>query len=347
MWKKLFSLIIIFTFTSMLVSCNIPEDIIQFFMVQEVPVETIQAVDSFDLPENSIRTSMGDSGLSYKLEGDVLTVVGRAEDKEAQYALLAFTELEDVREITFISNGWFQILYTLPAEFEVLTAELYLGTSMYEEFESLLYDFVKLEKIDGIWDFADAPVLDENMEIYNQPKDLDKALQSTQNIPSTDSEIQQLSNEITQGCESDYEKVLKIHDWVAENIYYDMDAFYSGEYGSPKALDVLHEKCGVCEGYANLFAALVRAQSIPCRVQEGYALGIDESSDWSEESLNVKKGNHAWNEAYVNDRWMIIDTTWDSNNKVENGQWTKGKSINHLYFDAHMKFFSLSHRSMN
>ena len=61
--------------------------------------------------------------------------------------------------------------------------------------------------------------------------------------------------------------------------------------------------------------------------------------------MNEVKSNHAWNEAYVDGRWMLIDATWDSTNEIENGQWIKGSSINHIYFDAHMKFFSLSHRS--
>lgn len=112
------------------------------------------------------------------------------------------------------------------------------------------------------------------------------------------------------------------------------------------ALIVLHNKRGVCEGYANLFAALVRAQNIPCRVQVGYALGNGIKPVWSEDNLNAAKSNHAWNEAYVDGRWMIIDTTWDSTNSIENGQWMKGTSINHIYFDAHIKFFSMSHRSM-
>ena len=35
-----------------------------------------------------------------------------------------------------------------------------------------------------------------------------------------DNEIINLSNEICKNALSDYDKILKIHDWVAENIYY-------------------------------------------------------------------------------------------------------------------------------
>lgn len=343
--KKLFSLLIIFSLTSILVSCDIPEDIINFFMVQEEAVETLEVVDTFELPDNTIRTSMGDFGLSYTLEGNELTVVGKVENEEAKYALLVFTETEDITQTASIHDGWFQITVTLPEGYDALTAELYLGSSLFEEFESLLYDFIKLGKEDGVWAFVNAPTYENNLAIFNQPKSVEEALSSTKNIQVEESEIQALSNEITKDCQSDYEKVLKIHDWVAENIYYDYDAFYAGEYGEQDALNVLHSKRGVCEGYANLFAALVRAQNIPCRVQAGFALGTGTKPTWSDENMNEAKSNHAWNEAYVDGRWMLIDVTWDSTNEIENGQWIKGSSINHIYFDAHMKFFSLSHRS--
>lgn len=344
--KRIISMLLVLLLMCTLVSCDIPDDIINFFMVQEVPEPSLDVLETFDLPENTIRTSMGDFGISYTLNGNELTVVGKADDAEAKVALLLFTEDAEHKQTTSISNGWFQIVVPLPEGFETLTAELYLGHSLFEEFESLLYDFVKLEKQDGVWAFADSPTLEENMLIFQQPKDLEDCLHETKDIPSTDSEIQTLSNEITIGCQSDYDKVLKIHDWVAENIYYDYDAFHSGDYGDPNALIVLHNKCGVCEGYANLFAALVRAQNIPCRVQAGFALGDGVKPVWTDENLNAPMSNHAWNEAYVDGRWMLIDTTWDSTNGIENGQWIKGNSINHIYFDAHMKFFSLSHRSM-
>ena len=177
-------------------------------------------------------------------------------------------------------------------------------------------------------------------------KNPNEYLKNTEYIQSNNDEIINLSNEITSECQDDYDKVLKLHDWVAENIYYDFEAFYSGNYQNADSLNVLHSKKAVCEGYANLFAALVRAQGIPCRVQSGYALGIDTDKTWSKKALTTDESNHAWNEAYVDGRWLIIDATWDSQNKIENGQMIKGKEINHIYFDSNINFFSLSHRSM-
>jgi len=40
---------------------------------------------------------------------------------------------------------------------------------------------------------------------------------------------------------------------------------------------------------------------------------------------------------------MIVDTTWDCANKIENGEMNKGE-VSHLYFDANLQFFSNNHK---
>jgi len=68
------------------------------------------------------------------------------------------------------------------------------------------------------------------------------------------------------------------------------------------------------------------------------------SESW--ETVNHTSSNHAWNEAFVNGRWVIMDTTWDSTNKYENAEFNKG-NINHVYFDPTLKTFSLNHKIIN
>ena len=90
-------------------------------------------------------------------------------------------------------------------------------------------------------------------------------------------------------------------------------------------------------------AALCRAEGIPCNVVTGYALGVSGDTKWTDENIATDEQNHAWNEVYVDGRWVIVDTTWDSGNKIENGMWIDG-SVSHLYFDANLQFFSSNHR---
>ncbi len=75
-----------------------------------------------------------------------------------------------------------------------------------------------------------------------------------------DAETLALSREICADAADGYEKLLRIHDWVAENIYYDSD-FLNGR-GDEKASDALagyQSKRTLCAGYARLTQVLIQA----------------------------------------------------------------------------------------
>ena len=100
---------------------------------------------------------------------------------------------------------------------------------------------------------------------------------------------------------------------LVENIYYDFDALSSGNYSGMDAKNVLLTKKGVCEGYANLVAALLRSQNIPCRIQSGYALGIDTNQEWNSTNISTTDGNHAWNEVYTKEKgWITVSFYLDT-----------------------------------
>lgn len=151
-----------------------------------------------------------------------------------------------------------------------------------------------------------------------------------------------LANTITKDAVSDYDKLLKINDWVAQNIYYDWDSYLKGNYGRTDAYGTLVNKKSVCQEYAELTQELLRAAGIPARLVIGHALGASASGrDWEE--VDHENSNHAWNEAFVDNRWVILDTTWNSGNKYENGSFKKGP-MKYKYFDIDLKVFSFSHK---
>ncbi|MDR0957642.1 MAG: transglutaminase domain-containing protein, partial [Clostridiales bacterium] len=107
----------------------------------------------------------------------------------------------------------------------------------------------------------------------------------------------------------------------------------------------LKNRRSVCQGYASLVAAMLRAVDIPAKVISGYALGVSADSGWSDSVILSETTNHAWNEAFIDNRWVIIDATWDSGNKWENG--TKTESTGMLfrkYFDPTLVAFSVDHK---
>ena len=297
-----------------------------------------------DLSEgDSITTTNSEYSISFEISGNKIDVFGTLKSDEYKYLMVIFNKDTFGDDKIRVDGNSFSGTFELPDENEVVV-ELYGGKEEYGSFESIIIDFIKVENVGDTWQFVQSPVLENNREIFSQTKDVDDYLSATWNIQSDDTEIIELANSITLGIEDDYDKVRAIHDWVATNIFYDFDALSAGNYEGMDAKNVLLTQKGVCEGYANIMAALLRSQNIPCNVRGGFALGEGTVREWTPENISDTEGNHAWNEVYVDGRWIIIDATWDSKNEYRNGMYVAGDSVGDLYFDSTLEFFSFSHK---
>jgi len=162
-------------------------------------------------------------------------------------------------------------------------------------------------------------------------------------VQSTDAAIVRLSESLTAGLTDDYAKALAVHDWVATNIWYDNDAVKAGKPPAADALTTLKTRTAVCEGYSNLYVALLRAADIPARTVTGYGMTASLTGGWTSERM--KEENHAWSEVYVDGRWMFVDVTWNSANSIENGKKVKSGGVyNYRYFDTTVEAYSIDHR---
>ena len=170
-------------------------------------------------------------------------------------------------------------------------------------------------------------------------------LTPTDIIQSDDENIVKLARTITQNIVGDYEKVLQIHDWICKNLRYDVNAAQTKTRIPSDSISTMNNKRAVCEGYSNLTAALLRSVNIPAKVVFGYGRSTSSSSSWTQIEISEAYANHAWNEAYVNGRWIIIDTTWDSitEGRKDNSK-TNGGVYFYRYFDATLESFSVDHR---
>ncbi|MDR2498615.1 MAG: hypothetical protein LBD28_04160 [Tannerellaceae bacterium] len=198
--------------------------------------------------------------------------------------------------------------------------------------------------------FLQSPVLDHNNRIYGANRTDRQALdfyrQASSQLPANHPDIIALAQRIIAGAKSDYERAIAIHDWVCNNIWYDWDAFYSGNYGETTVIGTINSRKSVCEGYARVMATLLRAIGIPAKKVSGYALGVGSSNTgWTAYNVNTSESNHAWNEAFVNNRWIIIDATWDSDNAFRNGSFSSGTGLKgYRYFDASPEMFAMDHK---
>lgn len=200
--------------------------------------------------------------------------------------------------------------------------------------------------------FVVAPIINSNRYILANLKtdsnSLKKYLQPSYLCESNSTLIQTLAKKITIFKIAPMQKLLAIHDWVADNIYYDYDALDNLKCNQKdySALNVLFTKKCVCRGYANLGVALMRASGIPAIGLSCYSLNISSDGGWERPENNVNYPNHIIAVAFVDKRWVYMDITWDSDNKYENGKFLKktGAGISRRYFDTTLEMISNTHK---
>ena len=160
--------------------------------------------------------------------------------------------------------------------------------------------------------------------VNNDQRDMSYLLPSEM-VESDDSRIVDLANQITANSITDLEKVKAIHDYVAENVSYDYDSLVDDKYKSLPldALSVLEKPITVCEGYATLTAALLRAAHIRTKVIFGKATTADGEQE------------HGWNEVYIDSTWKSLDVTWDDQ-----------PTITYQYFLPDEATFSIDHQKV-
>lgn len=190
----------------------------------------------------------------------------------------------------------------------------------------------------------------------------------TLKIPNTDiyedmssykiSFMRSMSDKITAGAASDYDKLLKLYEYVTSEFYYDSVAFstHSFQYANPynnlynhvnriasANSDSQGRVATTCQGFSAIFLSLARAQGIPTRFVFGHRVTSPLNSWETEADIGVR--DHWWVESYVDGRWIFIDPTIGTNNK-----WNKTTNIwqyfgltNYTYFDPSQEQIAVSH----
>lgn len=152
--------------------------------------------------------------------------------------------------------------------------------------------------------------------------------------------VREISDEICEGLDSDYDKLRAISRWVSDNIYYDNPAHDAGIPEECLSLEYMLDKhSSVCGGYSNMTSALCAAQGIKCYNIKGKAVLGDVTYA---EKPDIG-GYHEWNYAVIDGRVIWIDSGWNSYNYFRSSGAYECHGIGYKYFDIGIETFSQNH----
>ena len=184
-----------------------------------------------------------------------------------------------------------------------------------------------------------------------QYADIDKKVLS---YPVRIDSYQQLAQMIKTDFQSKEDQTRAIFTWIAHNISYDVDKYYSlrarkisfyyteserARQKKEKEDRLVHDtfirRKGLCGGYATLFKVLCRELEIPAIIIGGYTK-IDATTIGGIPRIK----NHAWNAVYLNNSWHLLDTTWAAGIESLPGPTWNFKFNDHFYKESPEQFIN-------
>ncbi|MCX7973872.1 MAG: transglutaminase-like domain-containing protein [Candidatus Aminicenantes bacterium] len=119
-------------------------------------------------------------------------------------------------------------------------------------------------------------------------------LQANTYLNIDDHQLKTIATQLTMNLSSDWAKVLRLRDWVSQNVRFDPGIVFAASN------EVIRQRRGTCVSLAILLTSLARAVGLPARFVMGYAY------------LNGVWGGHAWSEIYVDGLWLPFDAALPS-----------------------------------
>lgn len=153
---------------------------------------------------------------------------------------------------------------------------------------------------------------------FKSKEQVDLAIQEYENKKKEISQLITIENE---EYTYSYEKILKVHDWLVDNVSYDSNMQRNN---SSNTYGAFVEKQAICEGYAEAFKCMMDELEVPCVV----VCGI------SKDSGTGKEEKHAWNYVYIGNKWYAVDVTWDDPviNSTSGNKTKTSKALKYKYF---------------
>jgi transglutaminase-like putative cysteine protease len=140
---------------------------------------------------------------------------------------------------------------------------------------------------------VEPPDLDEDLEPYLEvPKDVPKG-------------IRNLAQELSRNAKTDEEKLKRVIEHFSKGYSYSLKL--EKFEGDPLEYFLLVSKKGNCEYYASATALLLRLMDVPARVVGGFKGAV--WNNYGNYYIVTNSMAHVWVEAYINGKWVRVDTT--------------------------------------
>lgn len=160
------------------------------------------------------------------------------------------------------------------------------------------------------------------------PEDIQSAV-----FENPEENLKNLVSYLIKGVSDSNKKVRIIHDWICNNIAYDVE-MYLGNTEDQDYVSVIKKRKGVCSGYSSVFVAMCELAKIPViRIQ-----GIAKIN--GQTNLRSSKRSHEWNAVKLGSKWKLVDCCWDAG-FLDSGQvFVKSYSTQWLFPSAEAFIYS-------
>ncbi len=125
--------------------------------------------------------------------------------------------------------------------------------------------------------------------------------EQSKSIPDSLQNHAKIAAHLTKDLTTDREKARAIYSWIAQNVEYDTELYYSSDrmYQSSKEIvsETLTNRKGVCLHYSELFLAMTQAIGLQSSMIGGYTRDV---------FGDISKRGHAWNSLQIDSNYYLV-----------------------------------------
>lgn len=192
-----------------------------------------------------------------------------------------------------INNGWDQFTFYCPSEY----------TNCLDDAEKISGDELILTHLNNyIHPYNSFTNVKTSMKESGEITLTVYYLYTEDEINKINTKVDEIINSTITNEMDDYERIKAIHDYIANNVKYDVDRNENNtdKYNSYTAYGPLYEGFATCNGYTDLMAIFLTKMGY-----DNYKVATTPNE------ISYSSTGHIWNAVYVNDKWLHIDLTWD------------------------------------